>query len=52
MFRQGSRQEGLIMRTAICLAALVLISGLAVGCGQKGPLERPQETATAVPLAE
>ncbi|WP_189578078.1 LPS translocon maturation chaperone LptM [Marinobacter zhanjiangensis] len=35
------------MRTAICLAVLVLMTG----CGQKGPLERPQEVATAVSSA-
>lgn len=39
------------MRTAICLTMLVLMSGLVVGCGQKGPLERPQQTDTAVPAA-
>ena len=36
------------MRTAIYLAVLVLMSGLLAGCGQKGPLERPQEVTTAV----
>ncbi|MFC4260714.1 lipoprotein [Marinobacter lacisalsi] len=40
------------MRTAICLAVLVMMSVLAVGCGQKGPLERPQETDTAVSPAD
>lgn len=40
------------MRTASCLAVLVLLSGLAVGCGQKGPLERPQETTTVVTPAD
>lgn len=37
-----------MMRTAMCLAVLVMVSGLAVGCGQKGPLERPPEPASVV----
>lgn len=41
-------QEGLNMRTAICLVVLVMTAGLVAGCGQKGPLERPAETDTAV----
>lgn len=40
------------MRTAIYLAVLVLMSGLVVGCGQKGPLERPEQTTTAVSSAD
>jgi|AntRauTorckE6833_2_1112554.scaffolds.fasta_scaffold187272_2 predicted small lipoprotein YifL len=38
------RREGLTMKTAICLVVLVL----AAGCGQKGPLERPQDAVSAV----
>lgn len=40
------------MRTAMCLAVLVLLSGLVAGCGQKGPLVRPQETTTIVSPAD
>lgn len=37
-----------MMRTAMCLVMLAVISGLAAGCGQKGPLERPPEPASQV----
>ncbi|MCK7544523.1 lipoprotein [Marinobacter bryozoorum] len=35
-------------RTAICLMVLALTAGLAAGCGQKGPLERPPAEPAAV----
>lgn len=33
-------------RTAMYLVMLVMGSALAAGCGQKGPLERPQQPAS------
>lgn len=37
-----------MMRTAMYLVVLVMVSALAAGCGQKGPLERPQQPASTV----